>query len=134
MLATRGGFRGGRFLFLRYSTPCRPKRSLFWYFLRNLFLADPKIFLKAPLAPIYTNLEGERAPKKRDFFVKTSQKVPINGFCDLFFQNLPAAQKIWPKQRLFCFRRARKINLIDLKKKVVKIFEIFLKSAPSRNS
>ena len=27
---------------------------------------DPKHFLKAPLAPVYTNLEGEHAPKKRD--------------------------------------------------------------------
>ena len=59
---------------------------------------DPKIFLKAPLAPIYTNFEGERAPKKRYFFVKIFQKVPKNGFffyC--FFKNLPAAQKTLPK-------------------------------------
>ena len=46
---------------------------------------DPKIFLKAPLAPIYTNFEGERAPKKRNFFGKTFQKVPKNGFFDSFF-------------------------------------------------
>ena len=52
------------------------------------------------MAPIYTNFEGERAPKKtlrgraRDFFVKIFQKVPKNGFFDCFFKNLPAAQKI----------------------------------------
>ena len=47
--------------------------------------------------PIYNNFEGERAPKKRDFFVKVFQKIPKNGF----FKNLPAAQKIWPNQGLF---------------------------------
>ena len=55
---------------------------------------DPKIFLKAPLAPIYAIFEGERAPKKRIFFVKIFQKVPKNGFFDCFFKNLPAAQKL----------------------------------------
>ena len=56
---------------------------------------DPKIFVKAPLAPIYTNFEGERAPNKtRFFFVKIFQNVPKNGFFDCFFKNLPAAQKI----------------------------------------
>ena len=55
---------------------------------------DPKIVLKAPLAPIYTNFEGERAPKKRDSFVKIFQKVSKNGFLDCYFKNLLAAQKI----------------------------------------
>ena len=44
---------------------------------------DPKIFLKAPLAPICTNFEeerGARVKKKRDFFVKIFQKVTKNGF------------------------------------------------------
>ena len=67
--------------------------------------------------------------KKRNFFVKTFRKLPKNGFCDLFFRNLPAAQKIWPKQRLFSIL-ARKINLVDLKKKVVKIFENLFKIRP----
>ena len=31
-------------------------------------VADPKKFLKAPLAPIYTKFEGERALKKNAFF------------------------------------------------------------------
>ena len=51
----------------------------------------PEIFLKAPLAPIYTNFAGERAPQKRNFLMKIFQKVPKNGFFDLFF-NSPAAQ------------------------------------------
>ena len=51
---------------------------------------DPKIFLKAPLAPIYTNFEGERAPKKTRFFLSK-----FFGFLTVFFfKNLPAAQKI----------------------------------------
>ena len=33
-----------------------------------------KIFLKAPLAPIYTNFEGGARAEKRDFLVKTFQK------------------------------------------------------------
>ena len=51
-------------------------------------VTDPKHFLKAPLAPIYTYFEGERVPKKRLIWsvVKT----------------LPVAQKIWPKQGLCC--------------------------------
>ena len=36
---------------------------------------NPKIFLKAPLAPMYTNFEGERAPKTRNFSVKMFEKV-----------------------------------------------------------
>ena len=49
---------------------------------------DPKVFLKAPSAPVYTNFEGERAPKNAR---------PKNGFFDCFFKNLPAAHKIYTK-------------------------------------
>ena len=45
----------------------------------QLWPPDPKKYFTAPLAPIYTKLEGERAPKKRDFFVKIFQKVPKKG-------------------------------------------------------
>ena len=45
----------------------------------------PKIFLKAPLAPVYTNFEGERAPIKRDFVVKIFLKVPKTTFLTGFF-------------------------------------------------
>ena len=41
------------------------------YFLEIHFRpTDPKIFLKTPSAPIYTNFEGERAPKKPNFLVE----------------------------------------------------------------
>ena len=69
--------------------PADPKGPPFGTFYKINFLpTDPKMFLKAPLARIYTNFEGERAPKKRDFFVKIFQKVPKNGFFDLFFSKI----------------------------------------------
>ena len=61
-------------------------------------VADPKSFLKALLAPIYTNIEGERAPKKRNFFFKNFLKTTFSA-CS--FKIMPAAQNFWPKQGLF---------------------------------
>ena len=95
----RGGFRGGGGRTppppSGIRPPADPKGPPFDTFSEiHFWPTDPKIFLKAPLAPIYTNFEGERAPKKRDFFVKIIQKVPKNGFFDYFFKNLPATQKI----------------------------------------
>ena len=82
---------------IRPPTPCRPKGSPLDTFSEiHFWPTDPKIFLKAPLAPIYTNFKGERAPKKTRFFVKIFQKVPKTAF-----KKLPAAQKIWLKQGLF---------------------------------
>ena len=103
---------GGR-LPLRDSTPCRPKGSPLCTILRyqflNFWLTDFKIFLRAPLAPIYTSFEGGGGrQKKRNFLVEIFQKVPKNAIFGLFFTILPAAQKFWPKQ--------------DLKKEVWKIF------------
>ena len=70
MIGGRGGFRGGG----RpppppgIQPPTDPKGPSFDTFAEiHFWLTDPKIFLKAPLAPIYTNFEGERAPKKRLF-------------------------------------------------------------------
>ena len=96
----------------------------FWYFLKiNFWPTDPKCFLKAPLVPIYTNFEGGSAPKKRDFFVKIFQKVPKNGFFDLFFQKVACGPKKLAKTASFyCFTRARKINLVELLEKKVVIF------------
>ena len=92
----RGGFRkGGRgadaFLPSGIRPPADPKGPPFDTFSEiHFWPTDLKIFLKAPLAPIYTNFEGERAPKKRDLFVDIFQKVPKTGFFDCFFINLPA--------------------------------------------
>ena len=94
----RGGFKGGgagggggRFSPSGIRPPADPKGPPFDTFSEiHFWPTDPKIFLKAPLAPIYTNFEGERAPKKTRFFVEIFQKVPKNGFFDCFFKNLPA--------------------------------------------
>ena len=68
--------------------------------LQQFLAMDPKVFLKAPWAAIYTLLRGERAPKKRIFF-KIFQKVPKTDFSACLFKIMPAAQKFWPKQGLF---------------------------------
>ena len=99
LLTASSGFAGGGGVFLhsfslRDSTPF----TLFWDIL--FWLTDPKNnFLKAPLAPIYTNFEGGvRAEKKRDFLVTIFQKVPQKAFLGLFLKKkLPAVQKIWSK-------------------------------------
>ena len=55
--------------------PADPKGPPFDTFSEiHFWPTDPKFFLKAPLAPIYTNFEGERAPKKRDFFCQNFPK------------------------------------------------------------
>ena len=72
--------------------PVDPKGPLFGTFQEiHCWPTEPKNFLKAPLAPIYTNFEGERAQIKNAIFL-----TKIASF--LFF------------------RRARRINLVDLKK------------------
>ena len=56
--------------------PADPKGPPFDTFSEiHFWPTDPKIFLKAPWAPIYTNFGGARAKKKRNFFVKIFQKV-----------------------------------------------------------
>ena len=91
-LYNRGGFRGGGGrLFLRDSTPCRPKGSPFDTFSEiHFWPTDPKVFLKAPWAPIYTNYIFSNI---------------FSGAVNLV--------NTWTKK---CFGRARKINLVDLKK------------------
>ena len=65
--------------------PADPKGPPFDTFSEiHFWPSDPKIFLKAPSAAIYSNFEGERSPKKRDFFVKIFQQVPKNGFLTVF--------------------------------------------------
>ena len=99
----------------------------------------PKIFLKAPLAPIYTNIEGEggggrggaRVEKKTRFFDQLFSKNAKNAVLACFFQNFACGAGNLAKARSFhCFGKARKINLVDLKK-VDKNFENFLKIPPS---
>ena len=121
-----GGGMGGR-LPSSGIQPLRTQRvPALVFFKQSIFGRPTKIFLNASLAPIYTNLEGERAPKS----AKKNAKCPKTFvFFTCFFKNLPAAQNIWPKKRSFyCFRRARLENqsiLVDLKKRSSKFLKFF---------
>ena len=134
-MVIRGGFRGGGGgrPSLRDSTPCRPKGSPFDTFSEiHFWPTDPKIFLKAPLAPIYTNFEGERAPKKRDFVVNIFQKVSKNGFLTVF-------SKVCLQGKKFCQNRGKKVLWESSKNQYGRLknkLEIFLKirPLPSRKS
>ena len=53
----------------------------------HFWRTDLRIFLKAPLTPIYTNFEEERAPKQRNFLVEIFQKVPKNAISGMFFKS-----------------------------------------------
>ena len=57
---------------------------------------DPKNSVKAPK---YTKIWGS-ARRKKQFFWSVFQKVLKNAFFGHFFQNLPAVQKMRPKQGL----------------------------------
>ena len=58
-------FRGGGGGPLSGWIPCRPKGCPFCTILRYPYLVtDPKIFLKAPSAPIYINFEGRARADK----------------------------------------------------------------------
>ena len=111
-----------------FRPPADPKGLPFDTFSEiHFWPTDPKIFLKAPLAPIYTNFEGERAPKKKRIFLSNFFKnCPKTAFFTLFFQKLACGAenlaKVGAKQ---CFGRARKINLVDLKKRSSKFWKIF---------
>ena len=77
--------------------PKGPPFALFWdiYFC----LTDLKIFLKAPLTPIYNNFEGgARAEKTQFFLVEIFQKVPKNAFFD-FFQKLACGGEMFVNLR-----------------------------------
>ena len=74
---------------------CRPDESPLCTILRYLFLVtDPKTFLKAPSAPIYTNFEGGSRAKKRNFLVKIFQKSLKTPFWPVF-------SKFWLRLRSF---------------------------------
>ena len=69
---------------LRDSTLCRPKGSA--YFFETSILAD----LKRLERQTYSNFEGERAPKKRNFLSKFSKKSQKNRPSDLKIRTLPS--------------------------------------------
>ena len=112
--------------------PADPKGSPLCTILRypNL-VTDPKNFLKAPLAPIYTYFEVGARAKKRNFFgqnvLKSAQKCrfwPV-------FQNFACSARKFDQNRVFLMLWESSENHFGRpKKKVDKIFKNFLKSAP----
>ena len=73
---------GGAVAFpLRDSTPSDPKGPPFGTYEEIHFgPTDPKIFLKAPLAPIYSNFEGRAGAEKNAIFWSKFSKMSLK-FC-----------------------------------------------------
>ena len=61
--------------------------------------------------------------------------MPKNAFFGLFFEILPAAQKVWPKQGLLVvLRKCSENQSVRLKKKSIKFLKVFWKSASPREN
>ena len=95
---------------------------------------DTKSFPKAPWAPIYTTFEGERAPKKCDLFINIFQKLPKNAFSTVFSKNCLRRKKFSQSRGKTMLWESSKNQFGRPKKKVVKIFENFLKIRPPRGN
>ena len=73
--------------------PHQPKGPFGFILCISFKPTNPKIFLKAPAASVYTIiLKGRAHQKNRIFWSKFSKKCTKRGFFELFFKNLPAAQ------------------------------------------
>ena len=82
--------------------PANPKGTLLVLFKKSILVTDSKIFLRRLWRQYILSLRWSARKKKRDFFCQNFPKSAQKRLYDLFFfKNLPAAQKIWPKQRLF---------------------------------
>ena len=80
-------------------------------------MTNLKNFLKAPLAPIYTNFEGgASAGKKAQFFGQNFEFFKKRFFWPVF-QFFACGAEILTKTGSFMWlRRTRKLTLVDLKK------------------
>ena len=89
------GFRGDAFLGDLTPSPLTTQIIILVLFYDIYFRPiNPINFIMAPLAPICTNFEGERAPKKITiFWTKFSNKCPKTAFLTCFVLSLPVAQK-----------------------------------------
>ena len=76
-----------------------------------LRLTNPKVFVKSPLAPIFTNFEVQRAPRKTYFFGQVFPKNAQNSFFTCCFKNLPAAQ-------IFVSKKGRYSGSVVLRKSI----------------
>ena len=118
--------------------PADPKGRPFDTFSEiHFWPTDPKIFLKAPLAPIYTNLEGERAPKKTQFFLsKVFKKRPKTAFLTVFSKIFLRRRNFYQNRGKTVLRESSKNQFgRPTKKKGRQNFRIFFKiRPPSRKS
>ena len=112
----------------------RPPADLFWNFLgKPSLLTDPKIFLKAPLTPIYTNYEGERAPKNAIFCENFPKKCPKTAFLTCFFKICLRRINYGQISVLLVLQESSEIQFYRSKgRQNFRIF--FQKSVPSRKS
>ena len=98
----RGGFGEGADATLQGFYPLPTQRVTLGTILKYPFLAmGPKNFMRAPFAPVRTNLDGKRTPKNAIFWSKFSEKCLKTPFLVCFLKILHAAQKIWQKQGHF---------------------------------
>ena len=88
---------------------------------RYPFLNDPKNFLKATLAPIYTNFEGELAPKNAIFW---------STFSGVFFQKLSCVAENLSKWGLYSDFGELRESIWSTWKKVDTIWEFLFKNLP----
>ena len=83
-----------------FADPKGPLFVLIWDV--HFWLTHPKIFLKAPLAPIFIYLRGSARRKNAVFLVKSFQKVPENAcFWPVFFSKLTCGAENLVKMRSF---------------------------------
>ena len=98
--------------------PADPKGPPFDTFSEiHFWRTDPRIFLKAPLAPVYTNFEGERAPKKNAIFLSTFfKKCPKTAFLTVFSKICKRRRKFYQNMGKTVLRESSK-NQFDRPKK-----------------
>ena len=86
----------------------------------QFWLTDPKIFRRQYIL----FLRGERAPKKRDFLVKLSQKVPKIAFWACFFKFCLRRRNFGHNRENLVLWERSETDLVHLKKGRQK-FEFF---------
>ena len=70
-------------------------KTVVCHYLQRFLVTDPKIFLKAPLASKYTNIEEGTRAEKTHFFSKFFKKCLKLTFSACLFKIMPAAQKFF---------------------------------------
>ena len=95
-------------------------------------LTDPKVFLKAPWAPVctYLHIREERAPKKTQFFGKTFKKCLKTPFLACFFLKILMRRRNFSPNRDYLVLWERSENQFDRLKKSLQKLENFLKIRP----